>query len=319
MKILNILIIIIISFALIGSVLHATYFKSKLKKLKPYGQLIDIADGKMHLYSIGKGEKTIILLPGMGIGLPSADFGPLMRKLSKKYTVVCIEYFGVGFSSTTSKPRTIKNYVEEIRTVLNKAGFKEPYVLMPHSISSIYSEYYASKYPEEIEAIISLDGTSTAYYEEMPSYLKYIFPIVKLQQATGLISIVSPLLSNKKSLISIGYTEKEIQDLTIFRGFSINDMLLKQMMNSSEFIKETINLKFPSSIPYFKVISKETNEKPNKNIKISPQEYQHQHLNKIGKHAQYEILDGNHFIYLNNVDKISEITDKFLLKTNYPK
>lgn len=33
---------------------------------------------------------------------------------------------------------------------------------MPHSISNIYNEYYASKYPEEVEAIIYLDGTSTS-------------------------------------------------------------------------------------------------------------------------------------------------------------
>jgi len=104
---------------------------------------VDVYDGQMHVYSMGNGEKTIVLFPGMGIGLPSADFGPLMRKLSEKYTVVTVEYFGVGFSSETSKPRTSENYVDEIRIALNQAGFEAPYVLMPHSISSVYSEYYA--------------------------------------------------------------------------------------------------------------------------------------------------------------------------------
>ncbi len=33
---------------------------------------------------------------------------------------------------------------------------------------------------------------------------------------------------------------------------------------------------------------------------------------RIGDQAKYEILDGTHFIYLNNVDRISEITDEFL-------
>lgn len=316
MGILGTIISIIIVFILIGSILHATYFKSKLKKIQPYGQLIDVEDGKMHVYSMGSGEKTIVLLPGMGIPLPSADFAPLMRKLSEKYTVVCVEYFGVGFSSETSKPRTIENYVDEIRTALSKSGFKGPYVLMPHSVSSIYSEYYASKYSEEVEAIISLDGTSTAYYDKMPSFFKYLLPISKLQQAIGTTSIIAPLATNKKSLGKTGYTEKEINDLIIFAGFNINNIILDQMLNSVEFIKETMNLTFPKSVPYFKVISKKTYETPNKQLKITSQEYQLQHLKRIGEHAEHEILEGNHFIYLNNIDTIAEITDEFLFKTN---
>ncbi|MDW7657133.1 MAG: hypothetical protein SCM11_08155 [Bacillota bacterium] len=89
---------------LIGAILHATYYKNKLLKIRPYGSLVDVEDGQMHVYSMGKGEKTIVLLPGMGVSLPSAEFGPLMRKLSEKYCVVCVEYFGIGFSSQTIKP-----------------------------------------------------------------------------------------------------------------------------------------------------------------------------------------------------------------------
>jgi len=88
------------------------------------------------------------------------------------------------------------------------------------------------------------------------------------------------------------------------------------MANSSEFIKQTMDLPFPKSVPYFKIISKQTYETPNKQLKMTPQEYQHKHLERIGKHAKYEILDGTHFIYLNNVDRITEITDNVLLEGN---
>ena len=303
-------------FMLIGAILHASYFKGKLEQIKPYGQLVDVDDGQMHVYSMGNGEKTIVLLPGMGVSLPSADFSPLMRKLSEKYTVVCVEYFGVGFSSETSKSRTCENYVEETRTALSQSGFKAPYVLMPHSISSVFCEYYAAKYPQEVDAVISLDGTSTAYYGEMPTNFKTILKIVKIQQEIGINLVLSPLFVNKKDLFSKGYTQAEINDVIVFSGFAINDTVLEQMANSSEFIKQTIDLPFPESVPYFKIISKQTYETPNKQLKITPQEYQHKHLERIGEHTQYEILDGNHFIYLNNVDRIAEITDDLLLKAN---
>lgn len=319
MMIFGIIVAVIAVLMLFGGILHATYFKGKLEQIKPYGQLVDVEDGQMHVYSMGKGEKTIVLLPGMGVGLPSADFAPLMRKLSEKYTVVTVEYFGVGFSSETSKPRTSENYVEEIRTALKQADFIAPYILMPHSISSVYSEYYAAKYPEEVEAIISLDGTTTAYYQEMPVVVKYILPIAKIQQTLGTTSLIAPLAVNKKTLLSNGYTEKEISDMITFGGFTMNDTALEQIKNSAEFIKQTMALPFPESIPYFKVISKQTYETPNaqlKKAKMTSQEYHHKHLERIGKHAEYEILDGTHFIYVNNVDRISEITESLLLKTN---
>lgn len=317
MTIFGIVVAVIAVFMLMGTILHATYFKRKLEQIKPYGQLVDVDGGQIHVYSMGSGKKTIVLLPGMGVSLPSADFAPLIRKLSEKYTVVCIEYFGVGFSSGTSKLRTCENYVEEIRTALNQTGYKAPYVLMPHSISSVYSEYYAAKYPKEVEAIVSLDGTTTAYYDEMPAIVKSILPIAKIQQSIGTTSLIAPLAINKKNMLSHGYTEKEISDMITFAGFSMNNTALEQVSNSAEFIKQTMDLPFPESIPYFKVISKQTYETPNaqlKKAKMTPQEYHHKHLERIGKHAKYEILDGTHFIYLNNVDRIAEIADDLLLK-----
>ncbi|WP_291565273.1 MULTISPECIES: alpha/beta fold hydrolase [unclassified Clostridium] len=120
---------------LTGFTLHNTYYKSQLKEIKPYGKMLEVDNENMHVYSMGDGEETIVLLAGFGIPLPSADFAPLMRKLSEKYTVVTVEYFGVGFSDETGKPRTCENYMKEIRGSLDKAGFKPPYILMPHSIS----------------------------------------------------------------------------------------------------------------------------------------------------------------------------------------
>lgn len=316
LKIFGIIIAVTAVSSLIGAVLHATYFEAKYAQVKPYGQLVAVDDGQMHVYSLGNGEKTIVLLPGLGVPLPSVDFGPLMRKLSEKYTVVCVEYFGVGFSTETSKPRTTENYVEETRTALRQAGYPPPYVFMPHSISGIYVEYYAAKYPAEVEAVISLDGTPTQYYEELPAVIKSAFQMLKFQQAIGATSLLGIITTNKQRLLSMGYSEKEINDAIAMAGFSMNATLVEQMSNSAEFIKQTMDLPFPESVPYFKVIARDTYEKPNNQLPTTPQEFQHKHLERIGKHAKYVILDGSHFIYLNNVDRIAEITDEFLLESD---
>ena len=311
MMVLGVILSLTILIMVVGSILQMTYFKGKLEKIEPYGELVEVKDGKMHVFSMGEGDQTIVLLPGMGVGLPSADFGPLMRKLSEAYKVVTVEYFGVGFSTMTEQPRTAENYVEEVRIALEKAGIDGPYILMPHSVSSVFSEYYAAKYPAEVKAIISLDGTSTAYYEKTPSFIKYVLPIAKFQQSTGMMSILANITTNKDKLISYGYTNSEIEDMLVYGGFSMNDNVLEQIMNSGEFVKEVMDLPIPASVPYFKVISKDTYETPNKQLKITPQEYQHQHLERIGPQAEYEILEGNHFIYANNSERIYQIVKEF--------
>lgn len=317
MMVLGIILVVITAGMLMGTVLQTTYFKKKKEQLEPYGQMVDVYDGQMHVYKMGSGKEIIVLLPGMGIGLPSADFGPLMRRLSEKHTVVCIEYFGVGFSSQTERARTSDNYLDEIRTALKSAGVAAPYILMPHSISSVYSEYYASKYPDEVQAIISLDGTSTAYIgDDMPAFVQSLLGIAKFQQAIGLTSIAASIATNKDKLRAIGYTEKEISDLLCYAGFSINSNTLDQIARATDYIKDANKLTYPGIVGYFKIISKKTYQTRNSQIKITPQEYQEQHLARIGDQAKYEILDGTHFIYLDNVNRISEITDAFLCERN---
>ena len=303
---------VIVLLMAVGAVRHATRSKGRLSQIQPYGALVDVDGGQMHVYTVGSGAHTVVLLPGSGVALPSADFGPLMRKLAEKHTAVCVEYFGVGFSSQTDKPRTCEAYVEETRAALKAAGHQPPYVLMPHSLSTVYSEYYAAKYPDEVEAIISLDGTSTAYYEKLPGFVKPLLKVAKFQQFIVLTSGLAQLTVNRKQLLFYGYTEKEIADMVMFAGFSINDTMLEQVAESAEFIKQTMALPFPASVPYFKVISKRTYEAPNPQLKkagMTPQDYQYRHLERVGSHAQYEILDGSHFIYLNNADRIAQVLD----------
>jgi len=146
----------------------------------------------------------------------------------------------------------------------------------------------------------------------MPGIVKTLLGVAKVQQAVGLTSFVAPIATNKNQLISYGYTDKEINDLIIYAGFSINDNTLEQIASSIEYIKAANELTYPDTVPYFKIISKQTYETKNGQIKITPEDYQHEHLARVGADYNYEILEGTHFIYLNNVNRISEVTDEFL-------
>lgn len=147
----------------------------------------------------------------------------------------------------------------------------------------------------------------------MPAFVKAVLPIARVQQDLGLTSLLGPLVTNVDATVALGYTEQEVRDMLAFAGFSVNRTLLAQMGNTSESIEEVMRVPYPPQVPYLKLIASDTYEKPNPMLPITPFEYQMQHLERIGEHAQYKILDGTHFLYQTNVEKISQLTDLFLV------
>jgi len=308
---------IIVCLNVIGFAINKIFFSNELEAISPYGEMVEVNNQKMHVYSMGQGEKTIVLLPGFGLPLPSADFGPLMRELSKDYTVVTVEYFGMGFSDETDTPRTNENYMEEIRTALSKAGMKPPYVLMPHSASGIYSEYYAAKYPDEVSAIIMLDTTPTVKMESNlqsfvmePRNVKILYGFSRLRQETGLNRIINRLLPSDQT-VENGYTENEISDNKLFSYHVVNDTIINQASSLNDTVNEVNSVVFPSEIPVLKLIS----SVGLKQLKDG-EEIQKNHLNRLGANAESQIIDGSHGFYQTNVTDISDATSNFLKKIN---
>lgn len=293
----------IVALNLIGFTVNRIFFSDELQAVTPYGEMIEIHGQKMHVYSMGTGEQTIVLLPGFGVSLPSADFGPLMRELSREYTVVCVEYFGVGFSEQTDSPRTNENITEEIRAALSAAGFSAPYILMPHSASGVYSEYYAAKYPEEISAIILLDTTSTAV-DAKGNMPKFVYGIGKLQQATGLTRLTMGLIPATQK-VENGYTPQEIADYKLFTLHVLNDTMIDQAYRLIDNINKVKALPFPSEIAVLKIISTQS-------LKRVGEAYQTDHLKRLGENVPSILIDSTHFVYQTNVEDLVKATADFL-------
>jgi len=228
-----------------------------------------------------------------------------MRALSARYTVVCVEFFGVGFSDRTDTPRTNENYVREIRSALAGAGFAPPYVLMPHSGSGICAEFYASAHPAEVSAIIMLDTTSSAKPQaDVPGF---VYGLAKVQQAIGLSRFLNPLIvrSTLGMTDQNGYTPREIADYTAFMNHATNDTTIDQMTRFNDNIRQVMDLPFPDAIPVLELASSET-------VKRMGEAYETDHLLRLGSGARLRVIDGTHFLYHGAVQPIVDATDAFL-------
>ena len=161
---------IIILLLIVITLYHAYKLRTEAKEYPAPGELVQIDNNKIHIYSEGQGDITLIFMSGSGTSSPTIDFKPLWLKMTDDYRIVVIEKFGYGWSESSSSPRDIDTMLNETRKALHLSGENGPYVLVPHSMSGLEAIYWAQKYPDEVKAIIGLDPAIPDVY--LNSYFK---------------------------------------------------------------------------------------------------------------------------------------------------
>jgi len=144
-------------------VIHKVKSKQELDSLKEKGyyNLVSVGDYSLNVALFGnrESENVIVCIAGLGSG----DFAVSMRQmtsdLEKENLLVFIDRARYGLSEDTNKDLTNANIVEDYRLVLKNLEINGPYILMPHSIGGAYANYWCTKYPEEIKAVVFIDGS----------------------------------------------------------------------------------------------------------------------------------------------------------------
>ncbi|MBB6024219.1 pimeloyl-ACP methyl ester carboxylesterase [Paenibacillus sp. JGP012] len=135
------------------------------KSFTPPGKLYEIHGNKMHLYTGGEGDVTIVLASGWGTANPYVDYYPLYEKLAPNAKFAVYDRFGYGYSDKTDKTRDVDTVADELHELLQVSGQKPPYVLVAHSLGSLETIRFAQKYPDLVKGIVMIDGGSPEYYE----------------------------------------------------------------------------------------------------------------------------------------------------------
>lgn len=316
------LIVFVLIVCILGSVVHNILKLSDMenKYTGEYKNLVEVNSKKMNVYTIGQGEKTIVILSGFGIQSPALEYKALAEKLSKNYRVVILEYFGYGFSSKTDEERSNIKIVEEIRQALTNSGINGPYILMPHSISNLYAMKYSQNYPEEVQAIVSLDGlypTKIVVNSKEDDYLYNMNWNTKfswLIEKTGYMRLMSHI---KPEMFRLDKMKNEFNysnsDIKLYRKFIANKYLTKNMMNEIKELKNNIKdleeFKYNENLPVLNLLSNQTLDEKQytDNLKVV--------IEKIitNKNIQKNItITGSHYMEIENIDEVVNYTNNFL-------
>lgn len=301
----------------------------------------DVGEYKLNTYVTGNrvaGHK-IIGISGMGIDDYPIGMYFVNNELKTDNLLVYIDRAGYGVSEDTTTPQTVERVVEDYRQVLIDMRIEGPYVLMPHSLGSVYATYWAMKYPDEIEAVVYIDGTTVIEdaIEESNIKVKKEQNLIELGQL-GFYRLSSEAYIDK---LPSNYPSSEIEASAAAQLRNVASMAkLSESVERNNNIRKTIEIITPTETPKLYISSSlgfTTREEVkqyfeweyNKAVKVS---YTDERADKfIAQCAEYKastidvfveaignteivMLPGDHCIYLERPTELANIIKDFLHK-----
>src|SRR5262245_65150762 len=125
----------------------------------PPGQLVDVGGWHLHINCSGRirpMQPTVVLEAGAGDF--SVEWSLVQPDVAKFARVCSYDRAGDGWSDLGPHPRTLRQIVYELHTLLDKGGVKPPFVLVGHSYGGWLVRLYASTYPAEVAGMVLVEA-----------------------------------------------------------------------------------------------------------------------------------------------------------------
>jgi pimeloyl-ACP methyl ester carboxylesterase len=134
------------------------------------GQRVDVGGFKMHIHCTGQGSPVVILESGLGDTYVS--WRKVQPQIAKFARVCSYDRAGLGFSDSSSRPRTSKVMAEELHALLGAANIAPPYILVGHSMGGFNVRLFASLYRNEVAGMVLVDASHPDQENRFPPELK---------------------------------------------------------------------------------------------------------------------------------------------------
>jgi hypothetical protein len=143
---------------LAGVVFQFVTTKIDERRYPALGEMVDVGGYNLHLNCTGKagGAPTVVL--DSGLGGTVLDWQLVQPELAKSTRVCTYDRAGMGWSDPGPQPRTSRQIVKELHTLLGNAGVRGPYLLVGHSFGGTNMQVYASQYPDEVAGMVLVDS-----------------------------------------------------------------------------------------------------------------------------------------------------------------
>lgn len=120
---------------------------------------VDVGGYRLAIRCQGKGSPTVVL--DSGFDNDGEQWLLVQSRLAKTTRVCSYDRAGVGASDrrVPDVPPQVKRVVDELHTLLSRAGIPGPYVLGGHSIGAFFIRLFTLRYPNEVAGLVTVDGS----------------------------------------------------------------------------------------------------------------------------------------------------------------
>jgi pimeloyl-ACP methyl ester carboxylesterase len=133
------------------------------------GRLIDVGGWRLHLNCTSEArstQPTVILEAGLGDF--SVEWSLVQPGVARFARVCSYDRAGDGWSEFGPHPRTFRQIVYELHTLLERARERPPYVLVGHSYGGWLVRLYQSTYPSEVAGMVLVEAGAENPWRMMP-------------------------------------------------------------------------------------------------------------------------------------------------------
>lgn len=154
----------------------------------PNSKHITTNEGEFTYYLEGKRLPAVIFESGLGDDMTS--WAPVINEVQRFSQVFAYNRAGFSGSHSDNETRNGATIVNELRSLLNTANLKPPFILVGHSLGGAYMELYAKMFPNDVAGVVLIDPNSSKYPEQckreqlafcdppsgMPEWATWFFP-----------------------------------------------------------------------------------------------------------------------------------------------
>jgi len=155
----------------VAGFLYENVSEARDRRFNPMeGKLVNVSGLKMHIDCLGNAGPTVILDSGLGDSYVS--WSKVQREIAKFVRVCSYDRAGLGYSDSSSRPRTSKDIAEELHALLQAAQIAPPYILVGHSMAGYDIRLYTSLYPQDVAGLVFVDASHPDQENRFPPELK---------------------------------------------------------------------------------------------------------------------------------------------------
>lgn len=134
-------------------------------RLEPPGRLVGLGGYRLHLLCTGRrdfGRPTVVL--SIGGGGFAVDWSSVQTPLSDSARVCSYDRPGFGWSDAGPTPRTLAQEAFELRSALEKAGERAPFILVGQSLGAFVVRRFAEAHPADVSGVVLVEPTNENGY-----------------------------------------------------------------------------------------------------------------------------------------------------------